>query len=297
MIRDPALRFWVEYAEAEGALCEAEAETAELILPAALQRAFGLPETVTVTSDPDVAEEDGAVLLTIGHSALDAAATRVLARGDVGRAFLPWPPHASRTSRETLLANARAAIGIDHGRIDAERDPMPVYYPLLRVGALITYTLDDRFQEREEVWVDGCTGHAVSRGIVIAARPQTASRQREAGVPLVPADLHRAVGAAHVALDERAARRASALERQAHLGLRDEQQRAESYYDEVLAALEHRRGAAPPERRPLLEARAQATELERRRRLREIAAKFESSRSIMPYRLNLLFAPALAFGC
>ena len=167
MIRDPALRFWVEYAEAEGALCEAEAETAELILPAALQRAFGLPETLTVTSDPDIAEEDGAVLLTIGHSALDAAAARVLARGDVGRAFLPWPPHASRTSRETLLANARAAIGIDHGRIDAERDPMPVYYPLLRVGALITYTLDDRFQECEEIWVDGCTGHALSRGIVM----------------------------------------------------------------------------------------------------------------------------------
>jgi superfamily II DNA/RNA helicase len=113
---------------------------------------------------------------------------------------------------------------------------------------------------------------------------------------LVPAELPRAVGAAHAAIDERAARRASALERQAHLGLRDEQQRAESYYGEVLAALEQRRAAAPPERRPLLEARAEATELERRRRLREIAAKFESSRSIAPYRLNLLFAPALAFA-
>jgi len=295
MIRDPAMRFWVEYAEAEGALCEAEAETAELILPSALQRAFALPETITVTSDPDVAEE-GALLLTIGHPALDAAAARVLARGDVGRAFLPWPPPSSRASRETLLANARAAIGIDHGRIDAERDPLPVYYPLLRVGALVTYTLDDRFQECEDVWVDGCSGHVVSRGIVNAARSHAVLSQREAGVALVPADLSRAVGAAHAAIDERAARRASALERQAQLGLRDEQQRAESYYDEVLAALEHRRTAAPPERRPLLEARAQATELERRRRLREIAAKFESSRSIAPYRLNLLFAPALALA-
>jgi hypothetical protein len=294
MIRDPALRFWVEYAQAEGALCEAEAETAELILPSAMQHAFGLPETVTVTSDPDVAEEDGALLLSIGHPALDGAAARMLARGDVGRAFLPWPP-SSRASRETLLANARAAIGIDHGRIDAERDPAPVYYPLLRVGALVTYTLDDRFQECEDIWVDGCSGQVVSRGIVNAARSHTVSSQPEGGVPLVPADLSRAVGAAHAAIDERAARRASALERQAHLGLRDEQLRAESYYDEVLAALEHRRTAAPPERRPLLEARAEATELERRRRLREIAAKFESSRSIAPYRLNLLFAPALAF--
>jgi hypothetical protein len=295
MIRDPALRFWVEYAEAEGALCEVEAETVDLILPSALQRAFGLSEAVRVTSDPDVAEE-GALLLTIGHPALDEAATRVLARGDVGRVFLPWPPPSSRASRETLLANARAAIGIDHGRIDAERDPAPVYYPLLHVSALVTYTLDDRFQECEHVWVDGLSGHIVSRGIVNAARSHTVSSQREAGVALVPPDLPRAVGAAHAAIDERAARRASALERQAHLGLRDEQQRAESYYEEVLAALEHRRTTAPPERRPLLEARAEATELERRRRLREIAAKFESSRSIAPYRLNLLFAPALAFA-
>jgi hypothetical protein len=296
MIRDPALRFWVEYAQAEGALCEAEAETAELILPSALQRAFGLPETVTVTSDPDVAEEDGAVLLSIGHAALDAAAARVLARGDIGRAFLPWPPQASRTSREALLAHARSAIGIDHGRIDAARDPVPVYYPLLRVGALVTYTLDDRYQECEELWVDGCVGHVLSAGIVRAVRSEHVSEQRQAGAPLVPPDLRRAVGAAHAAIDERAARRASALEREAHLGLRDEQQRAENYYDEVLAALEQRRAAAPAERRPLLAARAEATELERRRRLREIAAKFESSRSITPYRLNLLFAPALAFA-
>jgi hypothetical protein len=294
MIRDPALRFWVDYVEAEGALCEAEAETAELILPLALQRAFGLPETLTVTSDPDVAD-DGALLLAIGHSALDAAAARVLERGDVGRAFLARPP-SSRASRETLLAHARAAIGIDHGRIDAERDPVPVYYPLLRVGALVTYTLDDQFQECEDVWVDGCAGHVVSLGIVNAAWSNAVFAQRETGIPLVQPDLRRAVAAAHASLDERAARRALALERQAQLGLRDEQQRAESYYDEVLAALEQRRAAAPPERRPLLEARAEATELERHRRLREIAAKFDSSRTVAPYRLNLLFAPALAFA-
>jgi hypothetical protein len=136
----------------------------------------------------------------------------------------------------------------------------------------------------------------LSREIVSAARSQAFSARHDGGVPLVPADLPRSVAAAHAALDQRAAGRASALERQARLGLRDEQQRAESYYDEVLAALEQRRAGAPPERRPLLEARAEATGLERRRRLREIAAKFESSRTIAPYRLNLIFAPALAFA-
>jgi hypothetical protein len=39
-----------------------------------------------------------------------------------------------------------------------------------------------------------------------------------------------------------------------------------------------------------------AASAERRRRLREIAAKFESSRTIVPYRLNLMFVPALAFA-
>jgi hypothetical protein len=295
VIRDPALRFWVDYVEAEGGLCDGDAETAELILPPTLQRAFGLPETVRVTSDPDVAEDGGALLFATGHPALDTAAARVLASGDVGRGYLAWPSSAL-ASRDTLLAHARAAIAVDHGRIDAERDPVPVYYPLLRVGALVTYTLDDRFAECEEAWVDGCSALPLARGIVQAARSSALTGADEIGVVSLTPDVARAVAAAHAALDARAASRAAALERQAQLGLVDEQQRAQAYYDAVLATLEQRRAAAPPERRPLLEAQATATELERRRRLREIAAKFEASRTIAPYRVNLLFAPALAFG-
>ena len=294
MIRDPALRFFVDYVESEGALCDAQAETIELILPAAVGRLCGLPEMLTVTSDPDIAADDGALLLALGHPALDAAAARVIERGDVGRAFVNAAP-AGRMPRESLLSHARAEIAIDHGRIDAAGDPVPVYYPLLRVGALITYTLDDRFQECEEVWVDACTGAIAARPVLQAIRSQAASPERDSGVSVVPPNFMRAIAAANAALHTRAAQRASALERQARLGLRDEQQRTESYYDEVLAALETRRAVASPERRPLLEERAAATERERRRRLREIADKFMSSRTIAPYRLHLLFVRALAF--
>jgi hypothetical protein len=289
------LRFWVDYIEAEGGLCENDAETAQLILPPALQRVFGLPETLKVTSDPDRAEDGDALLLSIGHPVLDTATARVLERGDIGHAFLAWP-QSVRASRDALLTHARAAIAIDHGRIDAERDPIPVYYPLLRVGVLVTYTLDERFQEREEVWVDGVTAQVVSRGIAHATRSHAVSDGREAGVSIVPPDLPRAVAAAHAAIDGRAAARAASLERQALLGLGDEQQRAQTYYDAVLATLEQRRAVASPERRPLLEAQAEATERERQRRVREIAAKYEAVRTITPYRLNLFFVPALSLA-
>jgi hypothetical protein len=294
MIRDPALRFCVDYVEAEGGLCEHDAETAQLILPAGLQRALGLPEVFTATTDPDVAQDEGAVLLTIGHPALDAAAASVIERGDVGRAYLARPQSA-RPGRETLLAHARARIAVEHGRIDAPRDPVPTYYPALRVGVLVRYTLDDHFQECEETWVDGRSGLPLASDVVRSLRSQAMLAGPEDPAPLVAAEIRRAVTAAHAALEDRAKLRAAALERSARLSLGDEQDRAARYYDAVLATLDERRAAASPERLALLDAQVEATHLERRRRLHEIARKFEAVRSIAPYRLHLLYVPALAF--
>ncbi|MGH2985328.1 MAG: hypothetical protein ACRDLO_01405, partial [Solirubrobacterales bacterium] len=72
---EPGLRFWLRYAEHQGALIEEDGEQALAVLPGPLQEAGGLPEEVVVTSDPDVAREDGAVLLIAGHPALERAAT------------------------------------------------------------------------------------------------------------------------------------------------------------------------------------------------------------------------------
>ncbi len=70
---DPALRFWLGWAQAEGALHDTTPDAALVVLPRPLQVALSLPEEVSVTSDPEVARDDGALLLTAGHPALDHA--------------------------------------------------------------------------------------------------------------------------------------------------------------------------------------------------------------------------------
>ena len=111
---DPSLRFWLAFAEAEGALWEDAGDKVLLVLPEALQRALELPEEVAVTSNPDVAREDGALLLMPGHHVLDGAASRVLDRGDAGEVRLPWPATVLPGARD-ILERAREAMGVDHG--------------------------------------------------------------------------------------------------------------------------------------------------------------------------------------
>ncbi len=295
MIRDPALRFWLEYVASEGALYEHDAETAEVLLPRALQRALQLPEALAVTSDPDVAQAEEAVLLSAGHPALESATALVIQRGDVGRGYQPWR-RSTAPPREALLAHARARIGIDHGRIDATRDPVPIYHPLLRVGALITYTLDERFSEREEVWVDGCAALPIADEIirVVAAQPMLASTDFQAKATWP--DLASATTAAHEALERRSLLRSNVFERAAQRGLADELARTATYYDGVLASIAQRRSRASPERASILTAQAEATERERLRRTHEIQAKFCASREIVPHRLHVVFVPALSFA-
>src|SRR5665213_1113533 len=157
-IDEPALSFWLDYAEREGALVEDHGDHALVLLTDPLREQSELPEEVTVTSHPDVAREDGTVLLVAGHPAVERAAGSVLAEGDTGSAYLPWP--ASRApSRAILESRARAQIPIEHGRIDAAGEPIAAYLPLLRVGAMVSYaaSLALRFQEQEEAWVDART--------------------------------------------------------------------------------------------------------------------------------------------
>ena len=55
-----------------------------------------------------------------------------------------------------LLAAARDAFPVDHGRIDLSGEPAVVLHPVIQVGALVTYELsaEDRFQEEAQRWVD-----------------------------------------------------------------------------------------------------------------------------------------------
>jgi len=292
MTVDPSLDFWLRAAEAEGALHESVADASVVLLPPSLQAALDLPEEVTVTADPEVAREDGALLLAPGHPVLDLSTEMVLSRGDVARRPLAWPAGAL-PSAEALVARIRDQVSIDHGRIDAA-DTLPVagYAPVLRVGALVTFavTSDDRFQERQEVWVDADSGLPLPAAQIagLAAAPTAVAVDHT----VLPVDrTWAAAGAQHV-LERRSDERLAVLARQSHPVRDAERARVQDYYRAVLDGLAKRASTAPADRRSLLEARADATRAERERRLAEVEERFRGSRSIRWYRVHELLVPS-----
>lgn len=291
MSADPALGFWLRAAEAEGALHEQAADAAVVLLPSPLRDAFDLPEEITVTADPEVAREDGALLLAPGHPVLDRATERVLDRGDVGRVPLTWPTGVP-PSPQALVERLREKVQVDHGRIDATGElPVSGYAPVLRVGALITYdlSLDDRFQERQEVWVDADTGLSLTPSVAAAL----AAKSSGSGLThlVLPADRSHAAATAHLLLEQAADERLAVLAAQS-VGARDaELIRVHDYYRAALDALARRRAVAPTDRQALLDARADATRAEQERRLAEVEQKFRGSRAIRWYRVHELLVP------
>lgn len=293
LVEEPALGFWLRYAERQGALVENAGDQALLVLPEHLQQAFELPEELTVTADPDLAREEGAVLLTAGHPALERAATDVLAEGDAGRCWLPWP--SSRPpARSALQDRARELMPVEHGRIDAAGDPLPAYLPLLRVGATIDYaaSLTLRFGEQEESWVDAQTGLELPEGVIAEALRQPHMPRPDVRHRVLAIDLPRAITAAHEQLRRRGGARQKSLALHARRSLASELQRADAYYDAALESIERRRRSADGDRLRMLDAQAEATRLERTRRRHEIEEESEARHEIKPFRLHLVHLPA-----
>ncbi|MGO9957541.1 MAG: hypothetical protein ACLP50_16485 [Solirubrobacteraceae bacterium] len=291
---EPALGFWLSYAEQEGALVEDHGDHALVVLPGESQRETGLPEELTVTSDPDLAREDGAVLMVAGHPAVEQAASAVLAAGDVGSAYLPWP--SSRPPlRSALEAIARERAPVDRGLIDAAGEPIAAYLPLLRAGAMVTYaaSLSDRFQEQEEVWVDARTGIEPTEAVLAATCGRPLLARPDGPRRVLEADRGQAVAAAHAQLERRAAARQAVLAAHARHGLELELARADAYYDGALASIERRRATATEDRVRLLDSQAATTQAERARRQREIEEEHRPRHTIRPFRLHLIHVPAL----
>ena len=292
---EPALSFWLHYAQREGALVEDRGEQALVVLPPELQRADELPEELTVTADPDVAREDRAVLMIAGHPAVERAAAAVLDAGDAGAAYLPWP--ASRPlARSELEACACELAPIDHGRIDAAGEPIATYLPLLRVGAMVSYaaSLTLRFHEQEEAWVDARTGIEPQESVVAAAcRGRPAARPDRPCRVLQP-DFELALPSAHAMLETRATARQASLGAHARRSLELELARADAYYQGALASIDRRRTSATADRARTLEAQAEATRAEHTRRRREIEDEHSPRHDIRPFRLHLVHMPAVA---
>jgi hypothetical protein len=290
---EPALGFWLRYAEREGALVEEQRDQALVLLPEPLRAESELPEEAILTCDPDIAREDGAVLLIAGHPAIDRAAAAVLAEGDTGRAYLPWP--GSRPpSRAALEARARELVAVEHGRIDATGEPAAAYLPLLRVGAMISYaaSLTLRFQEQEEAWIDARTGLIPSSRLLAALRDRRWLPGPDVGRRSLAANVALALPAAHEQLQQRAIARQASLATQARRELETELARADAYYEGALQSIEHRLSTAADDRARMLRAQADATRVERARRHREIREQFTASHAMKPFRLHLVHVPA-----
>ncbi|HEY8692569.1 MAG TPA: hypothetical protein VIR57_07490 [Chloroflexota bacterium] len=291
MICDPGLRFWLRYAERRGALVEPREEGALVVLPEPLQRRLSMPEEIVLTADPEVAEEEDAVLLMPGHPALEQAAAEVLDEQDVAYGFLPWPPIPAPSS-SALLEQARSDLTVDHGRIDPDGVPAAVRLPVLRMGALVTYTLEQPFQEREEVWVDAHQAlvlDSAAKQVIEQAAPLAAP---DIGQWCLEPDLECALGVAHEVLSERVATRMAQLSRRARAWLEDERRRVEAYYAAILESIAERRARAAPERTSLYDAQADAAQVERARRLRELEEKHQGRSDIRPFRLHVVLVPA-----
>ena len=298
-VADRTVGFWLRWAEGHGALTDGAGgkggtgDASMVVLPPPLQADLDLPEALSVTADPEVAREDGALLLIPGHPLLDRAAGQVLDDGDAGIAHLAWPASLP-PSAACLEAKARDQLGVDHGRIDVAGEPLPAYLPVLRLGVLVSFavSLEERFQERQEAWVDARTGLSVG----------DAAGARFASTPWVPGpgparrlgpDLEAAVCAAHALLDARARRRMEVVARHGASAREAELARAEAYYAATLDSVTRRKAAAAPERQALYEEQARATEVERDRRVAEIHEKFRPRHELRPFRAHILEVPAL----
>lgn len=288
---DPGLHFWLRYVERAGGLAERSGDGTLVMLPEPLADDLDLPAELVVTSDPDVAREDGTVLLTTGHPVLIRAADATLTDGDAGVLALAEPTTPAPVA-DQLQERARDQFPVDHGRIDVAGLPRRITRPMLRVGALVTYSVsaEESYQESVECWVDALSrlplsGHAASRlqHVPLAARPGSHRA-------ILPSAIS-AIGEAHRILDSAAARRRDTLSEQASDAHRQERAHARAYYDDTLRSLERRRAAAAPDRAELLAARAVSTREERTRRLAEIDEKYQARHVIRPFRLHVVAVP------
>ncbi|MGH3839762.1 MAG: hypothetical protein ACRDSF_29265, partial [Pseudonocardiaceae bacterium] len=213
---DPGLEFWLRYVDDRGGLIEPAADGTLVMLPPAVAGEFDLPDELVVTADPDVARDGGMVLLATGHPALIRAADAALTGGDAGVVALVAPTTPA-PDREQLQDKVRDQFPVQHGRIDVTGLPVRIDRPMLRVGALVTYTVsaEEFYQEQLECWVDAVSG--LPLGADDVTRLQRAPRPEGpvAASPPVLAAVTGALEQAHRILEAAADRRRSTLSAQA----------------------------------------------------------------------------------
>ncbi len=292
--REPALRFFVDLVEAEGGAVQDMGERVLLLLEDGLRRRLGLPEELMVSDDPEVVAEVGGLLAVPGQPVVVDAAELVLRRGDAGWRHVEWPPPPLPT-RERLQEALREQLVVEHGRLDVEGQPAPCYLPFLHVAALLGHRvfLEERSEERAAVLVDACTASVLAPPMADALTRLASREGPGTGHLHAEPDLLRALGAAHAALDARAAARQAVLVREARAAFEKERERVDSYYEAALASIDARRAGATSERARLYDAQGEATRAEWARRREETEEKFAGTREVLPFRAHVLEVPGL----
>lgn len=290
----PALRFFVDLVEQEGGAAEFRPESVLLLVGDRLRHLLGLPEELTVSEDPEVVDEEGGLLAVPGQPVISDAAETVLKHGDAGWRHLDWPS-APPPARERLQEAAREEFDVDHGRLDVDGQPASCWLPVLQVTALLDHriSLDERYEERAEVLVDGRSGGLLPPRIAESLAAKGSRPGLGTGCVHLEPDLPRAVAAAHAALDARAAGRQEALVRDSRGALQAECDRVDAYYRSVLESVTTRRDGASLERARLYDAQEEATRAEWSRRREETEAKFTGRHEVLPFRLHIIEVPAI----
>ncbi|MHB1773821.1 MAG: hypothetical protein ACYCST_19170 [Acidimicrobiales bacterium] len=272
-----------------GALAEHVSEGAVVVLPEELQATYRLPEEVSFTEDPEIGREEGYYLLSLGEPMLRSVAESVLSRGDVGHGHLAWPDSQPPTPAG-LERRAREQIQPDHGRVDVSDAPLATHLEVLRVGAMVTYSLsiDEQVQELEEVFVLG-DGAEVAKDVSqrLSAAATEPGAPQGYGQPSIGG-----IVAADLKLSSRAKRRAAELSRQSGHRLRDQLQVVDDYYGRLLASIGERLERAPGDRARLLSQQADATRIEWQRRRAEVSDEITPTTEVRPFRLHVIWLPA-----
>ena len=294
-VADPGLDFWLQYVSAEGGVHERLGDSTLVLLPEILQDRHEQPQDMTITTDPEVAREDGALLLTAGHPLLASAAEAVLADGDVGCVRLARPT-ARPPDAEQLEARARDQFAADHGRVDLTGGPRPAVRTILRVSSLVTFALsaDDHFQEQIECWIDVASRLPFTDeiGVELSALLSVEHEERD---QLQPDDsnLLPALAEADLEIRRRGEQRRDLLAGGVQKAHREEVRRAREYYEQVADSLRKRMSGAAADKVAAYGARLASTDAERDRRLAEIDEKYKSAFSCLPFRLHVVGVPAL----
>ena len=284
-----AVDFFAAYAATEGALVERLPEGAVLVLPESLQAAYRLPESLGLTEDPEVAREEGYVLLATGHHLLRAAAESVLQQGDTGHCHLPFPPGPA-LSPAVLQAHARERVHADHGRIDVHSQPSAFYLTVVQVGAMLTFRLsiDEELQELADCWMLA-DGSELPPDLVKRLSSSTVEPGPAPGASAWTGD---GVAAADSHIREQAAERASELAAQRSKRLVAQLAVVDDYYEGMLASIDQRGASATEDRRSLLAAQAHATRVEWERRRAEVTDEMMPVATVDPFRLHVFGVPA-----